>query len=321
MQRRLLAAVALLLAPLSWGGPARADKAKDARPSVSTTHVALEFLRVHAVGEFQRGHLHVELGVVDFSCRIGIPGPVPLWARFRLANLHHDRHADGTTGATFTRFADRWATTEVLVELGRIRLGGGFVLVERLDWVIPAAVASKLWSHTGMSSAPYAQLEDEGLLFGLPRAAAVLDLGPLELSALYETRGWSPLGFRLSGRALLRWRGVSLDLAGGYASRGGTLRQYGGDPGQPDHAGGISWTSRTADLSVVLGVDFWAPFRHLTRRFPGTVTLQLGTRARHVVEHTLADSRGKIFFEEAPGTDWGFWIGLAVGVLQGGGSR
>lgn len=29
----------------------------------------------------------------------------------------------------------------------------------------------------------------------------------------------------------------------------------------------------------------------------------------------MTDARGAVFFQEIPGTEWGFWAGLAVGVL------
>ena len=32
-------------------------------------------------------------------------------------------------------------------------------------------------------------------------------------------------------------------------------------------------------------------------------------------QHTMTDARGAVFFQEIPGTEWGFWAGLAVGVL------
>ena len=98
-------------------------------------------------------------------------------------------------------------------------------------------------------------------------------------------------------------------------SNAAAFMQYGGDASQPDYTGGIAWSMKSADLSVVLGVDFWAPFRHLTPRFPGYVLLQVGTRVRHVVEHSLTDLRGTVFFQETPGAGWGLWAGLAVGVL------
>ena len=308
------AAFAISLVALGWAGPVEAGGAKGDSGLV-ITQGSLEFMRIHAVGEFQRGHLHLEIGVVDGSSRIRIPGPFPLLVRFRLANMHHDRHMDGSTGESFTRFADRWGTTEAQVVMGPLRLGAGFTLLERQDWTIPGAVAVALWARNGISSKPFSYLEVDGMLFGLPLATASLELGPLALNARYETRSWSPLGYRVNGQALLAWQGVSLDLSGGYTCTGGALSQYAGDVGQPDKAGGISWSMKSADFSVVLGVDFWAPFRHLTPRFPGYVQLQVGTRLRHVVQHSLSDPRGKAFFQETPGASWGFWAGLAVGVL------
>lgn len=309
MERGAVTGLLVAMACVTLSASARAEEG-DSR----FTSASLEFIRVHAVGEFSRGHVHTAVGVVDVASRVQIPGPFPLHLRFRLADLSHDDHQEQTSGEAFARFSDRWATAEARLELGRLGLGAGFVLVERVDWMVPARVSRKLWARAGMTSTPFPTLEGDTVRIGLPRVLASLELGPLELGARWEALGWSPLGWSARGRARLAWRGVSLNLSGGYTHQGGTFTQYGGAAGAPEHAGGITWTMRAADLSVVLGVDFWAPYRHLTPRFPGYVQLQVGTRVRHVAEHTLSDSRG-VFFTEEPGAQWGLWAGLAVGVL------
>ena len=128
---------ALVAASAAWSAPARAEGGG----SLSRASASLQFIRVHAVGEFSRGHVHTTVSVVDLASRLRIPGPFPLRIRFRLAQLSHDDHEEQSSGDAFARFSDRWATAEARLVLGRLGLGAGFVLVERVDWMLPARVS------------------------------------------------------------------------------------------------------------------------------------------------------------------------------------